>query len=176
MQSRTVHRKICRLVVHVKCLIYELRLLQRKLHLIENKRLLHIFFQQFNLHGHQVADTEMTYLTCLFKHIESLCDLLRIKQQIRSVQQQRIQIFYIQTAQAVIDTGQNIFFCPVKFISVKAQSALALDINILAPDTGQRKSLCKTHLCLTVSIAGSVVKKVDVTVVGCADDLRCIFF
>ena len=118
----------------------------------------------------------MTYLSCLFKHIEGLCDLLRIKKQIRSVQQQGVQIFYIQTEQAVINTGQDILFRPVKFISVKAKSALALNINIFTSDTGQRKSLRKTLLCLTVSIAGSVVKKVDAAVVGCADDLRCIFF
>ena len=97
-----VHGEVRRLVVHVERLVDELRLLERELQLVDVERLLYVLFQQLDLHGHQVADAEKAHLARLFEDVEGLGDLLRLKQHIRAVQQERIEIIHVQAAQAVI--------------------------------------------------------------------------
>ena len=170
----TVQRIICCFVVHIKRLINQLRLLQRELHLIDDQRLLHVFFQQLGLHRHQIADTEKAHLSGLLQRIECLCDLRRIKKQVGAVKQQRIEIIDAQSAQAVIDAREDVFLCPVEFLPFRADAAFALDIDVLTSETCQRECLGEAGFCGAVfAVAGCVVKEIDAAVKCRADDLCC---
>ena len=117
--------------------------------------------KQFQLPGCDIADAEKANLALAVQRIEGLRHFLRVKQQVRAVQKQHVQVFRLQPLQAFLCAGQDIFPAPVKFLPVKMQAAFALNDDVLATQPRQCKRVPEAGFRVSVPVAGGMVEEID---------------
>ena len=160
-------------VVQVQAAVNQLALVQGELQLVEHQGLLHILLQQFQLSGRHVAHAEVPHLAACRQLVEGFRHLFRIKQQVRAVEQQGIQVVGLQPAQARLGVFHDIVPAPVEFSRIPADTALALQVYVLPLQAGQRERVAEALFRLAVlAVAGGVVKEVDALFHRGADHVR----
>ncbi|CDN44413.1 hypothetical protein BN871_EU_00280 [Paenibacillus sp. P22] len=101
-----------------------------QLQLVGYDRLLYIFLQQLDLHRILVGDAEVADLAGALQQVERLCDLFRLDERIRTVEQQRVQVIGLQALQDGVDGIQDMLLGEVEHAGTDA--AFGLQDEVLA--------------------------------------------
>ena len=158
-----------RLVIHEEGLVEKLGLLHRELDLVEDERLLHIFFQNLKHHRRYVAHAEMADLAGALQRIEGLGHLLRIVEKVRTVQKKHVKIIRLKALETLVHARHDLLVGPVEDLAVRADPTLGLDDHILSLKSGHGKCVPEAPLGLPGSVDVCVVKEVYAELICAAD-------
>ena len=112
----------------------------------------------------------------IFQFIKGFRHLLRIKEQVRAVKQQRVQVIHFKAAQDAVGALQNVLSAPAELFPVEEQAALGLNIHVLPLQAGEGERVAEAGFRLAAAVAGGVVEKVDALFRRGADHIRRLFY
>ncbi len=144
-----------------------------ELKLVDKDRLRQRLLQELNLHRFLVGNAEVADLSGSFQDVESLRDLVRVRQRVRPVQKQHIQIIGLQTPEAPVDRFEDMLFGKiVKLIrSLPADAAFRLQNNFLADAVVHVNRIRKELLARPVVINIRMVEEIQALLHRGADQL-----
>ena len=140
----------------------------RELHLVCNDLNRQIFLKSFQLRRLIIGYTYIQRFPCFYDLCQSLCSLLRIAKNVRTMDQKQIYMISSQTLQRSIHFSENVCFCriivnvTVSFLSRKDDTSLCYDFHFITKRRIFAKNLIsKNFLTFSGSVNRCMVKCVN---------------
>ncbi len=143
--------------------------------LVDQERLPDGFFEQVDLHGVVVGDTEMPHLAGGVEHIKSLGDFLRLDEGVGTVDGEHIEIVGAEPGEDAVHGCENVLFGTVVHPHAGTDAAFGLDEHLIPWDGISAQRLAEHAFAFATAVNIGIVEKVE-SVIDAETDIVTAFF